>query len=67
VNKKYPNLRTGNHAALYVGQDADGLTVVEQWSSLKKPQKRHIDWLGEKDGVYINPSNNGDAFFIIEL
>src|SRR5687768_5707522 len=52
VNGEYENNKHGNHAALYVSQDADGITVVEQWNTLEKPQKRTLPFLGEKDGVY---------------
>lgn len=68
VNGIYPNYEHGNHAALYVSQDSDGLWVVDQWESLQKPHKRKLDFLGKNvDGTYVDPSNNGDAFSIIEL
>lgn len=69
VNGSYPNDAHGNHAALYVSQDSTGIKVVEQWSSLPKPQVRVLAFLGKTaDGsAWENPSNNGDAFSIIEL
>lgn len=68
VNGVYPNLPTGNHAALYVSQDSTGIWVVDQWEDLEKPHKRHMKFQGtNSDGGYVDPSNNGDAFSIIEL
>ena len=69
VDGAYPNDAHGNHAALYVSQDSQGIKVVEQWETLKKPQIRVLPFLGKKgDGSgWDNPSNNGDAFSIIEL
>jgi len=68
VNGAYPNLQSGNHAALYVDQDELGITVIEQWIGLAKIHKRHIIFRGEprkSDGFYPNASNNGDAFSVI--
>jgi hypothetical protein len=68
VDGKYPNKETGNHAAFYISQDKNGLTVVEQFKSLDKPQQRTLSYLGKnKDGTFKDPSNNGDAFSVIEL
>jgi hypothetical protein len=68
VNGKYPNEETGNHAAFYVSQAEDGLWIVEQFKSLNKPQKTKLSFQGKNsDGKYVDPSNNGDAFSIIEL
>jgi hypothetical protein len=69
VNGVYPNLPHGNHAALYVSQEADGIWVVDQWADLEKPQKRKLQFKGPNNaaGPYPDPSNNGDAFSIIEL
>jgi hypothetical protein len=69
VDGIYENEAHGNHAALYISQDSKGIKVVEQWTTLKKPQIRDIPFLGKKaDGTgWENPSNNGDAFSIIEL
>lgn len=66
VNGRYPNKPHGNHVALYVSQDTTGITVVDQWTG-KLPGERVLPFLGEKDGAYVDPSNNGDAFSIIEL
>lgn len=68
VDGKYPNKEHGNHAALYVSQDSTGITVIDQWESLPKPHERKLKFLGKnKNGGYEDPSNNGDAFSIIEL
>src|SRR5687768_3275789 len=33
VDGKYQSLTTGNHAGYYVSQDANGITIMDQWSS----------------------------------
>lgn len=65
VDGVYPNDAHGNHAAFYVSQDNDGVTVVEQWNSLTKPQSRHIPWNDATKTT--NRSNSGAAFSIIEV
>lgn len=67
VGGKYPNHASGNHAAFYIGQDSTGIWVVDQWSTSKTIQKRRLTFKGkDKDGNFISPSNNGDAFSVIE-
>ena len=70
VNGKYESLSTGNHAAFYVSQDTKGIWIMDQWSSdISKPKvsMRHIKPRGRnKSGAYIDPSNNADAFSVIE-
>jgi hypothetical protein len=67
VNGRYPNTLHNKHAAFYVGQEADGIWVIEQFDGLEKIQKRKLKWKGQaKDGSFIDPSNNGDAFSVIE-
>jgi hypothetical protein len=67
VHGKYPNHPTGNHAALYVGQDALGIWVVDQWSTSGTIRKRRLPFLGkDKAGAFLTPSNNGDAFSVVE-
>lgn len=67
VNGKYPNHGTGNHAAFYIGQDAAGIIVVDQWSASGTIRKRRLPFLGkDKNGNFITPSNNGDAFSVVE-
>lgn len=69
-NGKYDNHRTGNHAALYISQDASGIKVMDQWKgdeNKPKVSSRLIRFKGKrKDGTFLDPSNNGDAFAVIE-
>jgi hypothetical protein len=69
VNGKYGNQQHGNHAALYMGQALDGILVMDQWKD-KRPAlvtSRTLRSKGQyKNGLYIDPSNNADAFFVIE-
>jgi hypothetical protein len=70
VNGIYQNYGTGNHAAYYISQDATGIWIMDQWSDdVKKPKisKRHIRRKGKlSTGGFIDPSNNADAFSVIE-
>ena len=69
VDGRYANRAHGNHAALYVGQVANGIIVADQWKAPKKTaiSVRIIRSLGkDKRGKFIRPSNNADAFFVIE-
>lgn len=61
-NGKYPNKSTGNHAAIYVSQDAIGIWVFDQWVTQGVVKKRMIRFKG---GVG-SASNDGDTFFVIE-
>lgn len=52
------------HAAFYVSQDGDGITVVDQYQGLQKIQTRKIRFKGKsdtKDGV-----NDGDSYSVVE-
>ncbi len=70
VNGVYLNNRTGNHAALFLSQDATGINVMDQWKAdPKKPtiSSRRIRFKGLKDGKLIESlSNNGDAYYVVE-
>ncbi len=67
VTGKYQNHGSGNHAAFYISQDAVGIWVVDQWSTSGTIRKRRLRFKGKKeDGTFIDPSNNGDAFSVIE-
>lgn len=69
VDGKYPNKPHGNHAAFYVGQASDGIYVLDQWASPNKPtvSQRLLYRRGRNpDGSYVSPSNNADAFSVIE-
>lgn len=64
----YPNKPHGNHAALYISQNAQGILVMDQWSGASKPtiSSRRMMFKGKNsDGTFIDPSNNGDALFVI--
>lgn len=62
VDGKYPNNSTGNHAAIYVEQEAAGIWVYDQWVKQGMVKKRLIRFKG---GVG-SPSNDGDAFSVID-
>ncbi|PJC98758.1 hypothetical protein GQ37_010445 [Janthinobacterium sp. BJB1] len=69
VDGKYANLQHGNHAALYMGQALDGILVMDQWKDKRPPlvTSRTLRSKGcYKNGLYVDPSNNADAFFVIE-
>lgn len=70
ANGKYANGTHGNHAALYIGQNAGGIWVMDQWKGdPKKPNvsKRYLLSKGKwKNGSFVDPSNNADAFSVIE-
>ena len=59
VDGVYPSASTGNHAAIYVSQDAAGITVWDQWKG-QPVHKRVIRFKGT------GGSNDGDAFSVIE-
>lgn len=67
---RYPNVAHGNHAALYIGQDRGGIYVMDQWNDpVKKPKisQRYLPFKGKnRNGSFPDPSNNGDAFSVIE-
>jgi hypothetical protein len=70
VNGKYESRKTGNHAAFYISQDAGGIWVMDQWANdITKPNvsKRYIRRKGKNTkGGYVDPSNNADAYSVIE-
>jgi len=67
VSGKYPNARTGNHAAFYLSHDASGIWIMDQWAGKETISKRYIRKKGVgKDGAFIDPSNNAEAFSVIE-
>ena len=59
VDGHYPNHSHGNHAAIYLGQDASGIQVIDQWSG-QGSHRRTIRWNGH------GGSNDGDAFSVVE-
>lgn len=70
ANGRYASASTGNHAAFYLSQDANGIWVMDQWrSDEQKPtiSKRYLRRQGRnKSGQFINPSNNADAYAVIQ-
>jgi hypothetical protein len=58
---KYAGNVTGNHAAIYDGQDTKGIFVWDQWKG-QPVHRRHIEFRGGKG----SPSNDGDTFSVIE-
>jgi len=68
-NGRYANRNHGNHAAFFLRQGINGIYVMDQWRGERKPRisERFLEALGtNRDGSFKNPSNNADAFFIIE-
>ncbi len=69
VNGKYPNRRHGNHAALFLRQGSNGIYVMDQWNGKRDGlvTSRFIRAKGkDKRGKLITPSDNADAFYVIE-
>jgi hypothetical protein len=69
VDGKYANGTTGNHAGLYISQDAGGIWIMDQWSSdtgKPKVSKRYLRKKGQSGNRYVDPSNNADAYSVIE-
>ena len=63
VGGKYPQSgNTGKHAAIYLGQNADGILVLDQWRSQGRVLPRTIYWKPRRAGL----SNDGSAFSVIE-
>ena len=58
---RYPSLPSGNHAAIYISQDAGGINVYDQWTG-RPIATRYIRF--GKDDVS-DPSNNGNCFYVI--
>ncbi len=62
VDGSYPDKPTGQHAAIYVEQDATGITVWDQW--VRQPVHKRL--IRFKNGAG-SLSNDGDAFSVIEV
>ncbi len=68
-NGRYGNHTNGSsHAAIYMGQTADGIEVIDQWSHTengkKKVQMAHRRLIRFKGGVG-HKSDDGDAFYVV--
>ena len=59
-NGRYPNKPTGNHAAIYISQDASGVRVYDQWDE-QSPHYRQMDF----EPGRTNTSNNGNCLSVI--
>ena len=57
---KYPNADSGNHAAIYISQDASGIWVWDQWAG-QPVHKRLIRFKGGRKP----DSEDGDTFAVI--
>lgn len=57
--------RTGNHAAIYLGQDEAGLWVYDQWRG-QPVHKRRIRFEGGEGSMRGSKSNDGKLFAVIE-
>jgi hypothetical protein len=67
VDGRYTSNAHGNHAAFYMGQVSDGIYIMDQWRSKARIGKRFIRRQGkDAQGRFIDPSNNADAFSVIE-
>lgn len=66
----YKNRPHGNHAALYLSQDQGGIWVIDQWKNddpEHKVTRHYLRFQGtDKNGGWVDTSNNGDAFSVIE-
>ena len=60
IDGKYPSKPHGNHAAIYMGQDATGIQVIDQWLG-QKPHKRTIRINNSSSNIV----NHADAYSVI--
>jgi hypothetical protein len=56
---------SGNHAAIYLSQDNDGIWVYDQWQG-QPVHKRLIRFEGGSGSKWGSKSNNGGRFAVIE-
>ncbi|MFM8330329.1 MAG: BPSL0067 family protein, partial [Candidatus Methylumidiphilus sp.] len=63
VDGKYPNNSTGQHAAIYLGQNERGIIVLEQYKGLDSIQVRTIPWSPKP---HSSLSNNGSAYSVVK-
>jgi len=67
----FPHRKTGQHAAFFIASAGAGNYVMDQWKNdpINKPWvcMRHIERKGRNmDGSFVDPSNNAEAFSVIE-
>jgi len=63
VDGKYPGPGKDKHGAIYIGQDAVGIIVLDQWAGQGKVLKRTIRW-SVPEGTKIQ--NDGTKYSVIE-
>jgi hypothetical protein len=63
VDGKYPGPGKKKHAAVYLGQDSDGIQVLDQWATQGKVLPRTIRW---KVAAATSIQNDGNKYSIIE-
>jgi hypothetical protein len=71
VGGRYPNKPHGNHAAIVLKVMSSGIWVLDQWKGkegitvrlipIPSPRKQY-----NRDGSFMNPSDNALAFYVIE-
>jgi hypothetical protein len=69
VNGHWPGKPKGNHAAFYLSQTSEFIRVIDQWNAGARSHiaPRLLRRLGKNpDGSYVTPSDNADAFSVIE-
>jgi hypothetical protein len=63
VDGEYPQTgNSGKHAAIYLGQNTEGIQVLDQWNGQGHVEKRTIPWTPRRPGL----SNDGNAFSVAE-
>lgn len=67
VDGCFASLPRGGHAALYVGQDAAGLWVIDQQPGARQVRRRRLPFSGGNASAdLLEPGDNGDAFSVVE-
>lgn len=62
---QYPNHSSGNHAAIYLGQSASGIQVLDQWMSHGIPRPVQERTIRSKGGIG-TMSDDAEFYFVIE-
>ena len=71
TNGRYGNHTNGtSHAAIYLGQDANGIEVIDQWNIRQRhqivgkhqPQKRRLRF----GNPHAEPVNQGSRYYVVE-
>ena len=57
----YPSRPHGNHAAIFISEDSNGIRVIDQWLG-QRPHERVIHFRGGNGSA----SNDGDKFYVVE-